>query len=112
MINDNGVSLQYKGICWPLIIYIIVTFIALIIISAINVLDATSKAIIIILTIIWSAFWGFMLWVLCYYCHSIWAWVIMFIPFLINLFFLMAILTILGVFESYTYFPDNVDIVE
>jgi hypothetical protein len=96
-----------KGtICWPLIVYIIITVIALLAILFTPQLDASSKSFAIVITFIWALFWGFILWKLCNYCHWGWAWILLFIPFIINVLFFMVVLLAMGAFDAGGDFPN------
>lgn len=96
--------------CWPLIVYIIITVILLIALLATPQIDAMSKSIGTFITLAWSLFWGFILWVLCRNCQRNWAWIIMFIPFILNVLFFIVVLLAVGVFDTGGTFPDIISL--
>jgi len=99
-----------NSVCWPLIVYIIITIIALIIILSTSNLDGSSKATTLIISLVWSVFWGFILWWLCRYCHWGWAWAILFLPFIINILFFIIVLLAIGAFDVAGSFPSSITI--
>lgn len=100
-----------KGsVCWPLIVYIILTITALIAVLAVPNLDGGSKATTFIICLVWSLFWGFILWWLCRYCHWVWAWILLFVPFIINILFFIIVLLAVGAFDIAGSFPSSVTI--
>lgn len=98
-----------KGmVCWPLIVYIVITIIALIAILAVPNLDSSSKTTAVLVSIVWATFWGFILWWLCRFCHWVWAWILLFIPFIINVLFFIIVLLAVGAFDVAGSFPSSI----
>lgn len=100
------------GVCWPLIVYIVITIIALAIILSIPNLNAASKATTFAISLAWSLLWGFVLWWLCRYCHWSWAWFLLFIPFILNVMFFIIVLLATGAFDVAGSFPSAVTIAD
>ena len=98
------------AVCWPLIVYVVMTRIALIAILLVHNLDASSKATTVLISIAWATFWGFILWWLCRYCHWVWAWFLLFLPFMINVIFFVIVLLAVGAFDVSGSFPSSVTI--
>lgn len=99
-----------NAVCWPLIVYIVITIAALIAILMVPNLDVTSKATTVLISITWATFWGFILWWLCRYCHWAWAWFLLFLPFMINVMFFVIVLLAVGAFDVSGSFPSSVTI--
>ncbi len=96
--------------CWPLVVYIAITVLALIIILAVPNLDSSSKATTFVISLAWAVFWGFVLWWLCRFCHWAWAWFLLFLPFIINVFFIIIVLLAVGAFDVAGSFPSSIQI--
>lgn len=99
-----------KSVCWPLIVYIIITILALIVILFVPNLDGSSKATTFIITLVWALFWGFILWYLCRFCHWGWAWFLLFLPFIINVLFFIIVLLAVGAFDVAGSFPKSITV--
>lgn len=82
-----------KGLCTPLVIYIILVGISLVLTAIDNSeKDKFSK---IITSLLWGLLWGFLMYQLCKAGHEFWAWIILFLPLI--LFFIFLLLALLGV---------------
>lgn len=94
------------GVCWPLIVYMIITILALILIISVPGLDISTRSTAILISIVWTLFWGIILWWLCSRCQWTWAWILLFFPFMINVLFFIILLLAVGAFDTSGTFPN------
>lgn len=80
----------------PAIIYVMLCIIS-IVATLFGKNTTKQKAINAGITTAWSVFWGIIIFLLCYYCHSGWAWFILLFP-IIALIFIILIVCV-GIWE-------------
>ena len=86
-----------SGWCTPLIIYIV--FVVIGIVSTLFTKDTIDQKISnVMLSLVWSGFWGVIMYEMCRRGHRTWAWIILFAPMLITLILLFIGTVIPGAF--------------